>query len=137
MFRRYLFTVLLITSPVLADESKKIAGEAKIDREAAELFDSVMSPYCPGRTLSACPSDKARELREELRESLAKGEDPAKLKDNVLKQFGDLSGKPTGKVSSNLAYIGVIIFFVLGFIVVFLNIQCGGKRGGKNVEEEG
>lgn len=42
-------------------------------REASSVASSMMSPFCPGRTLSACPSPRAAEWRIEIRDWLAAG----------------------------------------------------------------
>ena len=42
-------------------------------RRASALFDSTMSPFCPGRTLNSCPSGKATAWRHDIRAWVAEG----------------------------------------------------------------
>jgi len=51
------------------------AARAEIDvlREASGVASAIMSPFCPGRTLSACPSPRAAEWRAEIRTWVAEG----------------------------------------------------------------
>lgn len=42
-------------------------------RRASALFDSTLSPFCPGRTLNSCPSGKATAWREDIRAWVAEG----------------------------------------------------------------
>jgi cytochrome c-type biogenesis protein CcmH/NrfF len=42
-------------------------------RRASALFDSTMSPFCPGRTLNSCPSGKATAWRQDIRAWVAEG----------------------------------------------------------------
>lgn len=107
------------------------ADDTIVDRKAAALFDSVMSPYCPGRTLSACPSDSARELRDDLRLKLEQGYPADELKAELDRRYGDLAGKPTGERSAPLAIVGVMLFFFVGAVLVFRSVT-----GGEDVKEE-
>ncbi len=121
-FQIIIFAVLLFTPlSVLGDE---------IDRRAAQFFDSVMSPYCPGRTLSACPSDDARVLRDEIRAKIANGIPEAELTMELKSRFGDLSGGPSEGAMNRLAYAGVMVFLFGGMLVLAISI-----KGKKNVKE--
>jgi len=42
-------------------------------RRASSLFDSTLSPFCPGRTLASCPSSKATAWRQDIRTWVAQG----------------------------------------------------------------
>jgi cytochrome c-type biogenesis protein CcmH/NrfF len=55
---------------------------------ASEIAHAVMSPYCPGLTLAACPSGEAVRLRAELADRLAAGEAPAAVTDSLVRRFG-------------------------------------------------
>ncbi|MBK8482325.1 MAG: hypothetical protein IPL40_14370 [Proteobacteria bacterium] len=47
--------------------------ERDVLREASSVASAVMSPFCPGRTLSACPSPRAGEWRVDIRNWVAAG----------------------------------------------------------------
>jgi cytochrome c-type biogenesis protein CcmH/NrfF len=104
------------------------------DRESAQFFDSVMSPYCPGMTLSACPSDDARVLRDEIRGQFAQGISKEQILVGLNKKFGNLSGGPSGGAMGGMTYLGILVFFVIGLGIIMLNIRKSGK--GNNVEAE-
>src|SRR5690606_7766162 len=40
-------------------------------RRAAEIYKTTMSPFCPGRTIDACPSPYATEWRDDIRQWVA------------------------------------------------------------------
>ena len=61
---------------------------AKIDTEAGEVFRSVMSPFCPGRTLDNCPSPQAAVLRDSIRQWLSE----ELSKDSVMRRLYDMYG---------------------------------------------
>jgi cytochrome c-type biogenesis protein CcmH len=58
-------------------------------REAHELARDLMSPFCPGRTLAECSSPEASAVREEIRERLRGGEEPASIRARIEARFGD------------------------------------------------
>lgn len=117
-----LLLLLLTDSTVYAEQT---------DKDAAQFFESVMSPYCPGMTLSACPSDDARLLRDEIRGQLEKGETKEKIQADLKTRFGNLSGGPATEALSGMAYLGILVFFVIGLGIIGLTI--GNKRRGSNV----
>jgi len=46
---------------------------AEVETEAARIFNTTMSPFCPGLLIANCPSPGAAQLKEEVREQLAAG----------------------------------------------------------------
>ena len=67
----------------------------ELDREAYRVAHDLMSPFCPGRTLADCPSPYAREVRREIRESLATGTPASEVKERLTEALGDeIRGRP-------------------------------------------
>jgi cytochrome c-type biogenesis protein CcmH len=56
--------------------------------EAQRLAAEIMSPFCPGRTLAACPSPAAADLRAEIREALTRGESADAIVADLERRFG-------------------------------------------------
>ena len=117
--------LMLSAVPVLSDE---------VDKNSAQFFDSIMSPYCPGMTLSACPSDDARLLRDEIREKLQQGISEEQIKGDLKTRFGNLSGGPSGGPLGGMAYLGILVFFVIGIGIIALNIGKKGKESDVQAE---
>ncbi len=55
---------------------------------AQHLIRNVMSPFCPGLSLEACPSPNAQILRTEIRRSIANGETENAIRESLVKQYG-------------------------------------------------
>jgi len=53
-----------LAEPTADAPSAAATDEARGPQFGYALAHEVMSPYCPGRTLSACPSEQAAELRQ-------------------------------------------------------------------------
>ena len=58
-------------------------------RQANELSRDLMSPFCPGRTLADCSSPDAGAVRQEIRQSLAAGQQPDEIRARIEARFGD------------------------------------------------
>jgi cytochrome c-type biogenesis protein CcmH len=68
-------------------------SSAPTDEDRARAFQlsrDIMSPFCPGRTLAACPSGAAADLRSEIAGRLAAGESRAAILDWLQARYGDV-----------------------------------------------
>jgi cytochrome c-type biogenesis protein CcmH/NrfF len=65
-------------------------------RRAQGLEDRVMSPFCPGKTIKACPSPKAGEWRNDIRQWAAEGLSNDQIEQRLRERVPgfDLSGRP-------------------------------------------
>lgn len=76
---------------------------------AYELSDELMSPYCPGRALSQCPSSAAEELRLWIIQQENSGASRDSVMRALMARYGDMllqAPKPEG--------VGLIAYFVPG-----------------------
>ena len=78
----------LVTTPALPC-SLRAQEDEWINREARRIFETVMSPYCPGRTIANCPSPEAAELQTAIRRELRSGKAPEEVKEELYATFGD------------------------------------------------
>ena len=86
-----------------------------VSREAREIFETVLSPYCPGRTISNCPSPQADELRASIRTKLEAGESTENVKEELYSIFGDeLRTIPRASGFGLFAWIVPAVGFLLG-----------------------
>lgn len=89
---------------------------------AYQMAHDLMSPYCPGRTLSACPSPQAAELRQWILFQAAAGRTREDIEASLYEQFGDeILGAPKAEGWGFSAYAVPALGFLLGGgLVVFL-----------------
>lgn len=114
--------VLLVAAPALAADPEPSGSaaanpsglsEAEIDRRASAIAARTMSPFCPGRTLSSCPSPNAAAWREDIRRMVAEGKSAEEIHAEMEKRAGsDLSGAPRGAMSWALP-VGITLASVL------------------------
>jgi cytochrome c-type biogenesis protein CcmH/NrfF len=109
---------LALASPVVAVDEP--------EGWAYQLANEVMSPFCPGRTLADCPSDKAENLRVWIIVQEASGRSREDVENELYERFGDvMRSAPRAEGLGLAAYIAPVLFFVLGGAVVvgFLRFQ--------------
>lgn len=88
------------------------------EQRAQNLTRSVMSPFCPGRTLDTCPSPKATEWRNDIRKWVDEGLSNDEIRRRLYARTPDvdLTGGPnTGvgswfPVAAAVAALGLLIF---------------------------
>jgi cytochrome c-type biogenesis protein CcmH len=99
------------------------------ESEAHRLADRVMSPYCPGRTLSACPSDDARTLRDKILAEFKSGKTVEQIERDLVAQYGrDVLGMPESAGFGKLGWGAPILFLIIGGGIVFLALRKGGAE---------
>lgn len=112
--------VLLAVSPLAAGA----AEEWHYDLE-----QHLMSPYCPGRTLTDCTSPQAAELRQWIAGEEAAGRSREDVEAQLFAQFGEvILQAPKAQGFGLAAYVIPAVGVVLGaaFVVIFLRRQQGG-----------
>lgn len=98
---------------------------AEQERITQEISDNVMSPFCPGLTLSACPSPQAKDLKLEIKSWLEKGYSKEAVINQLTISYGEkISGLPRkssafGKISSFIPFI----FLLLGIPIVIYTLK--------------
>lgn len=64
------------------------ADPAKADQVLSELSNELMSPYCPGRTIAACPSEQARKLEDQILAQARAGKSREEIEQSLVETFG-------------------------------------------------
>jgi cytochrome c-type biogenesis protein CcmH/NrfF len=86
--------MLLIHWPDALD-SRAQSIEAQVSDQAFALSSEIMSPFCPGLTLAACPSGAAAQLRSEIASRIAAGESRSMIVEGLVARFGEgIRGSP-------------------------------------------
>ncbi len=136
VFSLFVFACMLAVPVAFAADG--YAGE---DAPPAEdswgyaLAHELMSPFCPGRTLAACPSPNATELRMWIVMQEAAGATQAEVMEDLIARFGDvIRSEPKQEGWGILAYLfpAFLIFGGLGVVaVVFRRIARPSDGGGQ------
>lgn len=102
------------------------AGAADPPQEswAYDLWNSLMSPYCPGRTLLDCTSSQAAELREWIAEQEKAGRSREDVERTLYLEFGDvILQAPKASGFGLAAYVIPALGFLAGGALVFVFLR--------------
>jgi cytochrome c-type biogenesis protein CcmH/NrfF len=96
-----------------------------------DMWNSMMSPYCPGRSLLDCPSGQATELREWIAEQEKAGRRREDVEEQLYAQFGDvILQAPKASGFGLAAYLTPVVGIAVGalVLVIFLRRQAASAR---------
>ena len=103
---------------VVSAQPRTSGDNAELDKRALLLYQQVMSPFCPGRALSDCPSSKAHDLKYEMRQKLESGTAPEVILAEVFAKYGDqYRAVPGFSGFALLAWLAPIAFLVGGLLL--------------------
>lgn len=91
-----------------------------------DLADELMSPYCPGRALSECPSPQAEDLRRWILDQASAGRSRAEVEAELYGEWGDtLRQAPRAEGVGLVAYLIPVAVILAGavLVAVFLRRQ--------------
>jgi len=97
-----------------------------------QLSREMMSPYCPGRALSDCPSPRAAELRQWIVQQENGGASRSEVEQELFRVFGDqLLQAPRAEGMGLVAYLIPAAAFAAGgaLVVFFLRRQRRANGG--------
>jgi cytochrome c-type biogenesis protein CcmH/NrfF len=93
---------------------QEIQAEALTRDIAAEM----PSPYCPGRSISSCPTEAARELEDDILGMAKQGKDREQIEAALVARFGE---EKMGKAQESEVLVAVILAAVLALgAIVFM-----------------
>lgn len=99
-------------------------------RVSQSLAQTLMSPFCPGRTLEACPSPEAKKLRKEILVSALLGKGKDQIQEELISIYGyEILGTPEVGGFGLLGWAMPLLFLVIGLgMIVRLVVRIKNTR---------
>lgn len=93
----------------------------ELEKQAQEIFYQNLSPFCPGRLISDCPSTSALELKDKIKAKLLAGESTEQIEQYLVDLYGPkIRATPAFEGIGLLAWWGMPAFVLLGFAALML-----------------
>jgi cytochrome c-type biogenesis protein CcmH/NrfF len=89
--------------------------ELQAEELTRDIAAEMPSPYCPGRSISSCPTEAARELEDDILDLAKEGKDREQIELVLVARFGE---EKMGKAHENEVLVGVIVGAVLALGVI-------------------
>lgn len=124
-----LIVTLFLYFVMIAYRASAIDLTADQERAAQRIFSTTMSPYCPGRLLSDCPSNSASELKENLRSRIAGGESAEQIELYLESVYGQgIHALPPTRGFGLVAWMTPLLFLVVGLILFKIWIKRNNQK---------
>lgn len=121
------FVVVVALGAVVPERTSNAAPDQQTEageqaRRAAEIYKTTMSPFCPGRTVDACPSPYATEWREDIRKWVNEGVSTEEIRRRLKARTDqDLTGAPSTAMDGVMPFAATALsLVVLGFLLRLL-----------------
>ena len=122
---RYIFLSILIT---LITSVPLFAQNGEGDSRAQEIYGQVMSPFCPGRLLTDCPTSEASALKNKIRDDLSAGKSEDEILSELFLKYGDrVRAAPKNEGFGRVAWAAPLFFLFLG-LFAYLTWSSRGRR---------
>lgn len=103
---------------------------ASPEETAQEIYSDTMSPFCPGLLLRDCPSDKASQLKLNIKDKLISGSPESEVREWLSSQYGStLLATPETSGFGLVGWVAPLLFLVIGAVVVWRKV--GRAEGNK------
>jgi cytochrome c-type biogenesis protein CcmH/NrfF len=89
--------------------------ELQAEELTRDIAAEMPSPYCPGRSISSCPTEAARELEDDILQLAKQGNDREQIELVLVSRFGE---EKMGKAHEHGVIVGVVVGAVLGLGVI-------------------
>ena len=100
------------------------ASNADAEGWGYQYIAEIMSPFCPGRTLAACPSPQADSLREWILEQEQAGRGQEDVHQELYERYGDvILAAPRAQGFGVAAYLIPLVIFLAGGLLVFVFLR--------------
>jgi cytochrome c-type biogenesis protein CcmH/NrfF len=100
-----------------------------VETAASRLFNSTMSPFCPGLLLANCPSPQAAALKDSIRVALASGAAPESIRGALEVAYGEgVRATPPARGFGLLAWLVPGVGLVAGLAGIAWWLRRGAPR---------
>lgn len=122
---RRLFALLLLLASVVAPssfaaEAKSVAADPALEKRVTELTLQLRCLVCQNQTIADSHAELAIDLKNEVREKLARGETDQQVIDFMVQRYGDfVLYRPPLKSTTWLLWFGPFLLLAcgLGFLI--------------------
>jgi len=126
------WVLVLMASCALTASAQDVVARysPEVEADARQLFSRIMSPYCPGLTLTTCPSEGAVILKDSIRAELASGRSSEQVMRGLEIRFGaGIHASPPARGFGLLAWITPFLLMLAAGVVLTWRLLLARRRG--------
>lgn len=120
----------LVLCATTAAQAERSPYDEDVLREARQVYNQIMSPFCPGQTLANCGSGAAETLRAQIRERIAAGESVESIIQSLVEEYGeDVRAEPPKSGFASLVWLGPMFLLLAGAVVIAVYVRRNTSSG--------
>jgi cytochrome c-type biogenesis protein CcmH len=136
--RLALLLVLASSSPASAGEAAPAAADPALEQRVTAVASELRCLVCQNQTLADSNAPLAVDLRNQIREQMARGASEGAVVDYMVARYGDfVLYRPPLKATTLLLWTGPALLAIAGLAVLFVNLarRRRAERAGLSDEE--
>ena len=121
---RLLFALLLILPLLAMAEAKPLADDPAVEARLKSLSQELRCLVCQNQTLADSAAPLAEDLRQEIREQIAKGLSDKEITDYLVARYGNfVRYRPPVESQTLLLWVGPLLLLIAGFTTLWLTLR--------------
>lgn len=111
---------MLAGSLCWADEAKPMAADPVLEARMMAMAEELRCLVCQNQSLADSHSGLAIDLRQEMREMMAKGKSDKEVMDFMVARYGDfVRYRPPFKVNTAFLWMGPFVLLLIALFVLY------------------
>lgn len=132
-----LLWVAFAAMPALADDTMPPAPYAyrqlddpRLEAKAKALMETIRCLQCQSQSIADSDASIAGDMRSQVRERIARGEDPEAIRAWLVQRYGDyVTYKPRVDAMTWPLFVAPVVLLLAGGLVLGLRLRAGGTGG--------
>lgn len=120
------FTILLLTVPLasFAKEAVPLSADPVMEKRVNEISAELRCLVCQNQTIADSHAELAVDLKNQVRDMVAKGQTQDEIVDYMVKRYGDfVRYRPPFKPTTYFLWAGPLLLMVLGMFILIYNLK--------------
>ena len=119
-----LAALCLALAPAHAKDATPVAADPALEARMMSLATELRCLVCQNQTIADSHADLAVDLRQQIREMIAKGQTDAQIRQYMTDRYGDfVLYKPPFKPATALLWVGPPALLVAALVALFLMLR--------------
>jgi cytochrome c-type biogenesis protein CcmH len=120
----------LASSPLQAKEAAPVAANEQIEARMMAVANELRCLVCQNQTIADSHADLAVDLRQQIREMIAKGDSNRQILDYMTERYGDfVLYRPPFKATTALLWAGPAVLLIGAMGVLFIVLRRRSRLG--------
>lgn len=113
-----------LVCPIAAKQAPEVGDDPAVERHMMQLAAELRCLQCQNQTLADSNAPLAVDLRQEIRELLAKGNSDQQVKEYLVARYGDfVLYRPPVKTNTLVLWFGPALVLAAGLLALFLTLK--------------